>query len=122
MAATWSAVSSIAGRPGARARADRGAQPLVLECGQLEGGPRDLLVALSPALDHAHLQRQQLIVREPTDSRVALLEVVGEVGSGDGLADGRVRCPQLGRQVVRVEQPAVLVKPCRGSQPAATWP
>ena len=46
-----------------------------------------LVVALTATRDHAQLERQQLVVGQASDGRVALLEIVRVVGRLDGDAD-----------------------------------
>ena len=47
-----------------------------------------LAAPLPAPRDHAHLEGQQLVVREPPHGGVALLEVVGVVRRLDGRSDG----------------------------------
>ena len=65
------------------------------------------LAALSPAGHHAHLEGQQLVMREPSDGRVSLGEIVGQVGRFDRGADRGLVGHHIGRQVFGVGTEAV---------------
>ena len=66
-----------------------------------------LATPLPAPRDHAHLEGQQLVVREPAHGGVALLEVVGVVRRLDGLPDGGLSGHDVRLQVLAVRPEAI---------------
>ena len=83
---------------------------------------RALVMALPSARDHAQLERQELVVRQPLERRVPLAERRREVCGLDRLA-GRGSVPaDLGGQVLRIRPEAVERRAHRGPQLARRDP